>query len=199
VGNGRGDIKSWSLDKQKEGLKDSLKIGEILAIAFMKNYKKIVCGSSEGKIAVIDLKKRSTEVIYKQHSDAINALIVTVDDKYFITGSSDRLIKTWQQSRNREFQTLYKASGPVKSISLDPTGNKLLIGYDNQKLKLWNLAKNREEFVFLLSLTTFIQYACIQAKHFCYVGFKIMQLLYIMFRKINFYAIKGTSRNCGVY
>ncbi len=67
-------------------------------------------------------------------------MTVTPDDKYVISGSSDKTLKLWELATGQELRTLTGHSSSVNAVTVTPDGKYVISGSDDNTLKLWDLA-----------------------------------------------------------
>jgi WD40 repeat protein/TolA-binding protein len=78
------------------------------------------------------------------HSDAISALAFSPNGQTLATASNDNSIGLFSLTDNKPPRFISAAhAGKVKSVEFDATGTQLLsCGYEDRRLKLWDLSKN---------------------------------------------------------
>lgn len=64
-----------------------------------KKRNKLICGSHNGFIYIIDINTKTYDTIGKVHSYAINDLLL-IDNNTLLSCSADSTIKVWEQIDN---------------------------------------------------------------------------------------------------
>ena len=86
------------------------------------------------------------------HSESVNAVAVSPDDRWLASGSDDNTIKVWpikdgKLDPDREAITLEKHTKPITSLTFTPDGKRLLSGSQDQKLLVWDWKKGSMDFM----------------------------------------------------
>ena len=80
------------------------------------------------------------------HTNYIQTLVVTSDNKYIISGSYDRTIRTWNLLEKRQ-KTVFKGhSSNIMSVAVTKD-NKYIISVSYDKtIRIWNFLKKNRSF-----------------------------------------------------
>ncbi|BAY24597.1 WD-repeat protein [Calothrix sp. NIES-2100] len=78
------------------------------------------------------------------HSHSVNAVALTPDGNYVISGSADNTLKVWNWQTGEELRTLEGHSSSVNAVTLTPDGNYVISGSDDSTLKVWNWQTGEE-------------------------------------------------------
>jgi WD40 repeat protein len=76
---------------------------------------------------------------FEGHNDAVNAVTISPDGKFLISGSADRTIKIWHLVRGELRQTLQGHSDGVTSVALSLDGRTLVSGSSDKTIKIWRV------------------------------------------------------------
>eukprot|EP00521_Asterionellopsis_glacialis_P013779 CAMPEP_0195302914 /NCGR_PEP_ID=MMETSP0707-20130614/31917_1 /TAXON_ID=33640 /ORGANISM="Asterionellopsis glacialis, Strain CCMP134" /LENGTH=326 /DNA_ID=CAMNT_0040366297 /DNA_START=33 /DNA_END=1010 /DNA_ORIENTATION=- len=76
---------------------------------------------------------------FKGHSGNISCVVVSIDDRYLITGSSDNTAKRWNLQTGEELQTFVGHTNFVTAIALSLDGRLLVTGSADDTAKLWDV------------------------------------------------------------
>ena len=82
------------------------------------------------------------------HEDWVNALAVTPNGRYVLSGSHDRTLRLWDLSTGQPRLTLTGHTGPVLAVRILPDGCHALSGSTDGTLRLWELTTGQPSRVF---------------------------------------------------
>ena len=68
-----------------------------------------------------------------------NAIIMTKDNRQFITSHDDNIIKIWDRESGQEIQTLIGHEGDINCLALSGDGQLLYSGSDDRTIREWKL------------------------------------------------------------
>jgi WD40 repeat protein/serine/threonine protein kinase len=74
------------------------------------------------------------------HDEAVTALAVGRDGRYFLSGGADRTLKLWETATGQCLRTFEGHAGVVTSAAFGAGGRHALSGNTDETLKLWDLA-----------------------------------------------------------
>ena len=119
--------------------------GSIKCICISPNGRYLVCGSSNEKIHIYDMKTMKSIGDLTKHTGAITCLEF-VDNMFLISGSEDNTICIW---RVHDWQCLHILGGhkeAVNDISIHPSGKVALSVGKDTTLRMWNLITGKCAF-----------------------------------------------------
>jgi len=125
-------------------------LGRISTTALSPDHSKIIAGSINGEIIIIDLKIGKIFQIIKGHSDNITHSKFSPDGKYFITTSSEGLSKLWSLNpleciKILDVQVLHS----ITYADFSPDGTLIVTASSDGSARIWNV-KNLEKPLFVL-------------------------------------------------
>ena len=82
----------------------------------------------------------------KGHSNSVNAVAVTADGKWAISGSSDNILKVWDLTTGEEQFTLTGHSDSVYAVAVTADGKRAISGSSDKTLNVWDLTTGKELF-----------------------------------------------------
>jgi WD40 repeat protein len=130
-------LKIWNL-KQQALIHNLIHGNYVNAIAFTQDSSKLI--SCDNKLIKLWNVSNGVEIIsISEHSDVINTVAVSPDNKIFATGSHDMTIKLWYLGTGELVRTLRGHTGAVTSVAFSPDGNTLVSGSSDNTIKIWNL------------------------------------------------------------
>lgn len=71
------------------------------------------------------------------HQDAVNSVAISLDAKYFLTGSSDNTAILWD-SKGNVIQRFKEHKGAIWSVAFSPDGNSILTGSEDGTAIIWD-------------------------------------------------------------
>jgi len=71
------------------------------------------------------------------HSDCVNSVAFSPDNKYLASGSIDNTVKVYRTDNFQEIKTLTEHSNSVNSVVFSPDGKYLASGSDDKTVKIW--------------------------------------------------------------
>lgn len=77
------------------------------------------------------------------HASSVDAVALSSDGKYAVSGSFDRTLKLWDLVNGREIRTLTGHEGKVSALAVSPDGKSILSGSADKTLKLWEAASGK--------------------------------------------------------
>jgi WD40 repeat protein len=78
-----------------------------------------------------------------------NAIVMSTDDRHFITAHDDKTIRIWDRDSGRELQKLSGHEQVVRSIVLSKDGKTLYSGSDDRTIKEWKLSDGLCSYTFI--------------------------------------------------
>jgi WD40 repeat protein len=121
--------------------------GPITSIAF-SNANWAASGSGDRTAKTWDLTAGKEIAVFAGHSECVNAVAVSPDDKWLATGSDDATIKLWpikagKLDPDREAIALEGHKKAITCLAFSPDGKTLISGSQDQTLKVWDWAKEK--------------------------------------------------------
>ena len=109
----------------------------INSIAFNPVNRKIVSGSSDGKIAIWQLGQ-DRPISRWQNSSAVNAIAVSPDGQILASGGEDGNIRIWNAATGQAINTFKGHSQTITSLIFSPEGKFLISSGWERDIKIWN-------------------------------------------------------------
>ena len=86
--------------------------------------------------------------ILKAHNGSVEALALSPDGRWAVSGSKDWTLRLWDLANNQVVRTFEGHNGIVHTIALTPDGRSVLSGSEDRTLRLWDLDSGRVKRVF---------------------------------------------------
>ena len=143
TGSNDGTIIQYELAKNKER-----KINNISAVTSLtvgNDRKSIYCADNTSIIKRYDILNANMPVInYEGHTDQVNCIVLSKDNKYLISASSDKTIKIWNTVTGKLEKTLTGHDWKVLSVAISNNGKYLVSGSNDGSTKLWDIVTGKE-------------------------------------------------------
>ena len=78
-----------------------------------------------------------------EHSDIVNSVVVTPNNKKLLSASTDRSIRIWDFTNGKLLSTMRDHADAVFSISLTPDGKYLTSSSADRSVKVWDVEAAR--------------------------------------------------------
>lgn len=126
------DRKAWKLTNTIE----SSGICMYLAISNSNDFVAFGC-NNEIKVCYIKLDNK-TETL-SGHDNLVSSLVITSDDKYIISGSTDKTIRVWDRETCEQVDMLLGHKGMVSSLAISSDDKFVVSGSTDNKVRIWTL------------------------------------------------------------
>jgi len=141
TGSNDGTMSIYDLIKGKD--KRITNTNPITSIAVTNDRRSIFCSDNTNSIKKYDVIGTLSTTL-EGHTDQVNCIIISKDNKYLISASSDKTIKVWNLQKNKVEKTLTGHDWKVLTIALSKDGKYLVSGSNDGSLKLWEFETGKE-------------------------------------------------------
>ncbi len=138
-----GKIKYWDTFQFKE-TETGNRPNYIGAVAFSPSGKFLAFGGYKD-LKLWDMSNASELNIFKGHSETIESIAFSPDEKVVASGSDDETIKLWDCKSGKLLKTLDTKSHVIVIVGFSPDGNVLAVTgvQDDGILELWDIEKQQ--------------------------------------------------------
>lgn len=148
------DTKSWNLARRLEGN------SSIWSIAFSPDGRALAAGAENGTVTIWDTTTWEVEETLSAHAQGIRALVFSPDGRLlssagrdpkpqpegrlsrvrsvFVRDKTDDTIKLWDTSNWSSVRSNQESTSRILSLAFDPSGNLLVSGEENGKVRVTN-------------------------------------------------------------
>jgi WD40 repeat protein len=77
------------------------------------------------------------------HTGGVNAVAVSPDGRFIVSGSDDRTVKVWELESGRLLRSLEGHADRVWAVAVSPDGRFIVSGSDDRTVKVWELESGR--------------------------------------------------------
>ena len=107
------------------------------SIALTSDGTKVI-SALDAQIKIYDLNQFKTMNIIKSEK-AINALIITPDEKMIVTGGDDNLLRVWDLQTMKQITTLEGHSKQILALKVFSNGRYIVSGSADNTIRIWDL------------------------------------------------------------
>jgi len=114
----------------------------INSIGFSPDGRLIVSGSAGSKAALWDVSSGDEVAELSGHGGGVTSVSFSRDGKHVLTASRDRVAIVWDATGSSSepwvaATTIVPQLGAVTAAAFDPTGNRVLLGFENGEAGIW--------------------------------------------------------------
>jgi WD40 repeat protein len=127
--------------------------GECLGVAFTADSGMVLTCGTDGKArltagpspdgsAATNTATRLREFV--GHAEAVNALALTRDGKFLVTGGKDRTVRVWEVTSGKQVRSFQGHMKDVIAVAVRPDGRQIASASDDGAIRLWDLNPSDE-------------------------------------------------------
>ena len=138
----------WNVEKQVEELvlRNKFNNAFVSVCATVKQDYILTANQNESTVNIYNFTNGELVKQLDDHEDQVNDVVVTPDDKYIVSGSSDRRILIWTLLPGKIFSTvpfellwnLQGHSGAVTTVLVTPKITHIVSGSADKQLRVWD-------------------------------------------------------------
>ncbi len=139
----------WEISTGKEIVKLDHGDTPIFSLVFSQDSNYVVSGTSDPmkKDNIVRVWEVATgkEIARMEHDFGVNAVAISFDGKYVVSGGYDRLARVWEISTGREVVTLLHPGATVMALAFSPDGKYVVSGArDDYSVRVWEIPTGKE-------------------------------------------------------
>ncbi len=127
-------VQIW--DSQGNSVAELFDAGAVESLAFSPDASRLVCGLTDGRLNVWDLRSRSPHATLSAHGAAVRAITFTPDGTRAATASDDRRVLIWDTQRWQPVLTLQTKH--VVAVRFSPDGSTLAGRLADGTIQVWD-------------------------------------------------------------
>jgi WD40 repeat protein len=151
VAGSGGDVWVWDLERGEHLRTMEGHVGRVGALAVTPDGKRVVSGESwpprrrgawKNRAAAVKVwEVESGECLWtlEGHEDDVDAVVVTPDGKWAVTGSEDHTGRVWDLERGACACVLEGHLSRIWAVAVTPDGGRAVTGSDDGTVKVWDL------------------------------------------------------------
>lgn len=150
-GDSAGNIKIWGMPDG--ALLKTIKAhsDKVVSVAVGIDNKTLISGSSDKMVKMWDISTGKEMRSFKGHEKGITKVAIFSDNSRIASASSDKTIKIWNIDSGKIIKTFVDkyvvggkelenySVGEVTSLSIDPSGKRIVSGNADNKVKIWDV------------------------------------------------------------
>ncbi len=138
-GDDAGKIIIWSLETQNilRTLQNDVKVN---ALAMSNDPRTIFVAGQEPIIRVINVANSQTQRSFIGHTDVVNAIEVSPNQKYLLSGSNDKSARIWDIKTGNELKKLTVDCWKVTAVAFSFDSKYCATGCNDGSIKIWEVA-----------------------------------------------------------
>jgi len=134
-GSTDGTICIYDLIKLKD--RRIVNTNPISSMALTSDRRTIYCSDNTNTIKKYDLAGKLISS-FEGHTDQVNCIVLTKDNKFLVSASSDKSIKIWNTQTGKLVKTLIGHDWKVMNIAVSANGKYIISGSNDGSLILWD-------------------------------------------------------------
>ena len=142
-------IKIWDINKRSEVATIHGHSRAVSTVVFINNNT-IISGGLDSKIMISDIKKK--QPAFLGHFGKIEAVSITHDCQYIISGGSDTTIRIWILHAKEHAFMLEGHKDTIKYIEIT-YDDRFIVSQSYNDIRIWNFKKKSQEYTFQLNDT----------------------------------------------
>lgn len=137
-----GGLRMWEVATGKQVWRDKPKDKRptVTCLKFTPDGKKVVCGTQDHLIRIVDWNGKEEPVVLKGHTAQVHSLDINKDGSLLATACEDRTVRVWDLGNNKELHK-FEHDGEVFRVKFSPDGKRLASASKDETVKLWGLGK----------------------------------------------------------
>lgn len=137
-GDDAGRIIIWSIETQKK-LRELSNGVQINALAMSNDPRTIFVAGQEPIIKVINVANGQIQRSFVGHTDAINAMEISPNQQYLLSGSNDKSARIWETKTGKELFKLPVDCWKVTSVAFSFDSKYCATGCNDGSIKIWEV------------------------------------------------------------
>jgi len=141
TGSNDGTISFYDIAKQKD--KRINNTNPVTSIAVGNDRRTIFCSDNTSIIKKYEVTGNLVGSL-EGHTDQVNSVILSRDNKFLYSASSDKTIKIWDVPKGKLLKTLTGHEWKVTTLAISNNGKFLVSGSNDGSTKVWDLETGKE-------------------------------------------------------
>ena len=87
--------------------------------------------------------RKTQEAVLKGHTDCVNSVAITSNNKYIVSGGDDKTVRIWNLQEKTQEAVLQGHTGYVTSVAITNDNKYIVSGGNENTVRIWNPPKQR--------------------------------------------------------
>lgn len=88
-------------------------------------------------------KKKQEKAVLQGHTESVNTVAVTYDNKYAVSGSNDYCIIVWNLQQKQKETSLLGHTSHVNSVAITHDNKHIVSGSIDETVRVWDFQENK--------------------------------------------------------
>jgi WD40 repeat protein len=141
-GDDDGKIIIWSLETQKK-LRELNTGSAVNAMVMSNDPRTVFVAGREPIIKVINVANGQVQRSFVGHSDMINAIEISPNQQYLLSGSNDKSARIWEVKTGKELKKLPVDCWKVTAVAFSFDSKYCATGCNDGSIKIWEVETGR--------------------------------------------------------
>lgn len=146
-GGADGMVKLWDLAKKGESKTLATMPRPVNALAINLTGTEVYVATEGPDIVALTLLGK-TKMTYTGHTDEVNDIQYSLNNKYLVSGSSDKTAIIWDVLTGKEIHTLKGHSWKVTNVAISSDSKFVVTGSTDGTIKLWEVESGNLLYTF---------------------------------------------------
>jgi WD40 repeat protein len=142
-GTADGRLFLWNSADAKVLGQKTAQVGGVTGLAFHPQNTQLLSAGKDGSIKLWPLPPIPARSL--THPAAVLAAATTADGKRLFTGSDDKILRSWDLSKDQVDRQLTGHTGPITAIAVSADGQILISGSADKTVRFWDLGGGKEK------------------------------------------------------
>ena len=136
----------WNSESKQKIFEQEIHDGDIYALCFYENSRKLASGSLDKTIKLWDVgsdfQSLNLNTTLSGHSDFVLTLAVDKTNRWLLSGSKDKTIRLTDLTAQEMIYSLVIHTNSVITVDFCPTAEQFCSGSGDKSIKIWSYAEN---------------------------------------------------------
>jgi WD40 repeat protein len=133
-------VKIWDAKTGKLVVTLKGHINAVLCLAWTKNGKTLISGSSDSSIRTCNTTNWKQTAVLDEHTDRVYAIAISLNDRILASVSGDKTARLWNLENGQPISTPLQHEDDVNCASFSAGGKQLATGCDDKNVYIWDVA-----------------------------------------------------------
>jgi WD40 repeat protein len=117
--------------------------GPVTGVAFHPQNSQLLSGGGDGLVKIWAMPPLPARAL--THPDAVLAAVATADGKRLVTGSTDKIVRSWNLTNNTVERQFAGHAGAATAVAISPNGETMATGSADHTVRFWEMSNGKEK------------------------------------------------------